>query len=227
MAHYDNVEIIANKFGAYVEQVLREKGLVVNDVIKLHNEIHSSVSDVYSRAILKTGLPHEEAPTFSNVPRQMFSWIVRDNLVSIFETLNIPTTQKCAHLLARNLQKNEVQNALSHIQLEALLEMEIFQKEFVKISNWLVKARANVVAMSANFPLLQAVTEEEKEFANSLDFDWYYDYSDDRNVWRTGNTKHKEVQVKVMETYIAKPHLRKVVEVVAKANGFATKFFTG
>lgn len=227
MAHYDNVEIIAENLGNFIELVRREKGLNIDEVVRHESELRKCISDCYSRALLAQGLPKEEHPTFSNVPRTMFVWTVRDNLESIFQAMDIPTTQKAANLLAQELRKNGITKGLNRTQRDKLEEMDIFQKEFTKMSNWMVKARNIILTMSENTHLLEAVTEEEKEFANLLDFDWYYDYSDDSNVWRNGNAKHGEVQAKVMDILVAKPHLKKVVEVVAKANGFSTKFFTG
>lgn len=227
MAHYDNVEIIAENLGNFIELVRREKGLNISEVVRHESELSKCVSDCYSRALLATGLTKEEHPTFSNIPRVLFKWTVRDNLESIFQAMDIPTTQKAANLLAQELRKNGITKGLNRAQRDKLEEMDIFQKEFKKMGEWLVKARNIILTMSENTHLLATVTEEEKEFANLLEFDWYYDYSDDSSVWRNGRAKHGEVQAKVMDILVAKPHLKKVVEVVAQANGFATKFFTG
>lgn len=227
MAHYDNVEIIAENFGNFIELVRREKGLDIIEVVRHERELQKSFTDRYSRALLVKGLPSEQHPTFSNVPRVMFVWTVRDNLESIFEVLGIPTTQKAANLLAQELRKKGISGALTRAQRDKLEEMDIFQKEFTKMGNWLVKARNIILTMSENTHLLSTVTEEEKEFANLLDFDWYYDYSDDSSVWRGGRAKHNEITKQLNEVLLEKPHLKKVVEAVAVANGLPVAFFIG
>lgn len=69
------------------------------------------------------------------------------------------------------------------------------------------------------------MTAEEREFSKVLNFDHYYDYSDDGQVWRNGNARHKEVVKIVAETLAEKPHLKKVVEVVATYYKLSYKFF--
>lgn len=226
MAFYETRELICENINQYFQHYLRERGLITLDIVAQRNQIISSVKDVYSMALLMKNSPKEEAPTFSNIQTTYFTYLIRDNLEQIFETLGWATTQKEASRIASSLRRRSFSELLSDKQKKALEDMEIFQDSIKAITEWIIRARNIVVTMTANFPLLQSVTEEEKEFAKELNFDWYYDYSDDINVWRSGKERHAKKVGEITALLAQKPHLLKVVEVVAKAHGIPTKFFT-
>lgn len=223
MAFYETRETIAEQLGEYLKSVLLQKGLNTQDLISQHKSITSQYSDSYSNALLMKGLKHEDAPTFSNVPYSSFVGIIRDNFEQVFEVLGLPTTQKAAVEFQRTLRHR----AMSRCQKDSLLNASFVAKEFEKISNWCDRAKDILAAMSANVTILSSVTDEEREFARSLSFDWYYSYSDDRNVYRAGSEAHKRVSAHARQVLAEKPHLRKVVDEIARAHRFNTSFFIG
>ena len=222
MAFYETRETIAEQLGEYLKSVLLQKGLNTQDLVSQHKTITSQYSDSYSNALLMKGLKHEDAPTFSNVPYSSFVGIIRDNFEQVFEVLGLPTTQKAASEFQRTLRHR----AMGRCQKDALLNASFVAKEFEKISNWCVRAKDILAAMNANVAILSSVTDEEREFARSLSFDWYYSYSDDAGVRRAGDARRNEVAKRVNIVLATKPYLMKVVEEIARVHRFKPSFFT-
>ena len=223
MAFYECREAIAEQLCECLLTALMVRGLDTKVFVNQYNWLNSQYKDPYSYSLLLKGLKKEHAPTFSNVPSMPFAWLIRDNFEATFEALGLPTTQQEAARFERTLRRNK---KLSEQQEATLLKAEFVAKEFEKISNWCVKARDRLAAMNANVALIASVTEEEKEFASSLNFDWYYSYSDSADDWRSGKAQHVKVVKHVQEVLAAKPYLSKVVEEVARAHGFGPSFFT-
>jgi hypothetical protein len=228
MSFYECREFIVEQIVQYFHDAVWAKGLNTSELVKQYNELQQSFNDVYSRSLLKKGTPREEAPTFANVPYNgVHTWSVQDHLSEIFAILDIPDTQAALHGFWLKLKRRGIENVLTLRQKEDLVDWNVFTNQVKKLSDWTVRARSLLTAMHANLPLLQSVTEEEKEFANSLQsFDWWYDYSDQASTRRHGEARHIEVGKKVKETLAEKPQLRKVIETVAAAHNLGPGFFT-
>lgn len=225
MSFYDCKYAIAERLGECLEIILAKKGLNTKYLVDQHKALIDSVNDPYSRALLVKDLPQDFPPLFYNVPRPYFREIIRDNFEQTFEALGFPTTQQQAARFERNIRHRSARDTLNNHQEESLLKTEFVVKEFLKVSDWCVKANKIVKGMNARLELLKHVVEQEREFARSLVFDWHYDYSDDGNVSRAGSAKHSAVCKHVREVLAVKPHLRKVIDEVASANHLDPKFF--
>jgi hypothetical protein len=227
MDFYQVKDEIAQELTVHLQSVLRQKGLITQDVMNQYKAILAGFKDRYSYSLLMKDTPKEDAPTFSNVPTTIITFEVRDRFEEIFEALGLPTTQAAAYSFAQKLRRGSIGNVLTDTQKDKLEKLPFFADRCEKISNWLVRARAIVVTMGSNTALAQMATEEEKAFASKLDFDWYYDYSDDQNVWRGGRANHDQVIAYVKKVLTEKPHFLKVVETLAHAAGLRVSFFTG
>lgn len=227
MAYYECLNDVCEKLAQYLRDVMRDKGLDAEALVLQQKELMSGVKDSYSSALLMTDTPRKDAPVFVNVPRPNFKWIVQENLEGIFGILRYHSTQQMVFHLAKDLRKKNFHEILTRDQKQALEEYYFITKEFKKVSDWMVEARAILAKMNENVYLLTSVTEEERQFARDLNFDWWYSYSDDRGVYQRGREAHDEKIIFVKETLAIKPHLKKVVEAVARANNFTEYFFTG
>lgn len=226
MTYYDCEEIICEQLSQYFQALLKEKKIDIREITAEHNALLAKYPDLYSNALLRTGIPRLTAPIFSNPPSKSFKWEINRNLARIFEALGMPSTQQEAYRFASLLKRKSVGAALSSKQRAQLEDLDFLKTMVDEISIWCEKARKEVDAMSANIPLLATVTEEEKEFANALRFDWYYDYIDELSRYREAKEGHRLVAKDIQQRLAEKPHLQKVVNVVASAYGFSPSFFT-
>lgn len=226
MAFYECKKAITDQLGECLNLITIKKGLDVQRWVNEHKQLTSSVNDPYSAALLKKNAGNDFPPLFANIPSRNFSWLLRDHFEEVFEALGFPTTQQQADRFWKSIRNRSLRETLNNHQEEALLKTEFVSKEIAKISDWCTKARAMLVSMNANVELLSSVTEEEREFARSLRFDWYYGYSDDHSVWRAGQETRRVVARRVHETLSTKPHLAKVVKEVTQANNLSHDFFT-
>lgn len=226
MSYYEAKKTICSKLAEYLDSVMANRALLTRPVVEQYRGMMDSITDMYSRSLLCTGLARPEAPLFANVPSSMIEYDLDKNLEEVFSLMNWPTTQKQVSIVARQLLRQSAESFLTDEQKEQLLQLQFFRALVFKTTNWLVQARAEILGMCDNLPLVQTVTEEEKEFVKLLQFDWYYDYSDDNSVWRFGAQKHKEAITKINAALADKPELMKVVVAVAKANRLTADFFT-
>ena len=163
---------------------------------------------------------------FSNVPNVNFKQLICDNFESLLKALKLQNTEQQTSLFSRNIWHKKPHEILNASQEEALLNVEFIAKEISKISTWCENAHKANQTMSTNASFMPPVTDEEKEFARSLVFDWHYSYSDDGGVYRRGEESRKRVAKHVNQVLANKPHLSKVVKEVANANSFNETFFT-
>ncbi len=227
MGFWASIDIISTKLSAYLDSVTLAADLNVNAIADERKSLSSSALDTYSGSLLCTGIKPEHRALFANVPYSRYRWIIGDNIEKIFAAMGLPTTQAQAYKLANELNRKGVEGALTKEQLNALRGFSAVREHFEKVSKWCLDAREVNDIVKGNLSLLETVTDEEREFAKSLSFDWHYSYSDDIEVYRRGSETHSKVNDHVRSVLAEKPYLRKVVETVAIANGFNASFFTG
>lgn len=226
MLFHECKDIIANHLDAWLRTILVGKGLDVRGVALRHREILNQFKDQYSRALLMKDLPKEEAPTFSNIPRLSFKWDISDKLEDVFHTLKLPATQQCAHRIASQLRTKPLSDVLTAEQLASLEQVPFIKEAISKETDWLIRAHRIMIGMCNNLPLLSSATEEEKAFSKLLEFDWYYDYSDDIGVWRAGKAHHARAVLAIRAALGKEPSLIKVVTAIANSGNFPITFFT-
>ena len=226
MSFWASVDNICTKLAGYLDSITLAADLNVYAIADERKSLSSSALDTYSRSLLCTGIKPEHRALFANVPYSRYRAIVSDNLEKVFAALGMPTTQAQAYKLSNELNRKGVVGALTKEQLIALRGFSAVREHFEKVSKWCQDAREVNGIVKGNLSLLGTVTDEEREFAKSLNFDWYYSYSDDIEVYRRGRDTHDRVSAETRKVLAEKPHLRKVVEVVASAAGFSVSFFT-
>lgn len=227
MSFYITADNIRAKLAGYLDSVTLTAGLDVNAIAEERKNLSVSATDTYSSSVLCSGISSEHRCLFANVPYSHYQWIIGDHLEGIFAVMGLPTTQAQAYKLSNELNRRGVEGALTKEQLNALRGFSAVREHFEKVMKWCQKAREVNSIVRGNLSLLGSVTEEEREFAKSLNFDWHYSYSDDIEVYRRGRDTHDRVSAETRKVLAEKPHLRKVVETVAAANGFSASFFTG
>lgn len=223
MSFYETKDVLVKAIATFLNEQLVEKGLDAKSLVAQHNAIISGCKDRYSTALLYQGVRQKEAPVFSNVPYSNFNNIVFDKLEEVFYELKLPTTQQQVSELVRKLKRLPLTEV---IDTEKLLNSYLIRSQFTKIGDWMVDARGIIVAMSANFPLLAAVTEAEKEFSKLFEFDYYYEYSDSSSVWRSGKERHAEQVAKINAVLCFDTSMQKVVETIANYHRLPVGFFT-
>lgn len=226
MTFYLCEDAVCDQLHQYLEQQMLENGNSVQALVKENSALFANLTDEYSQALMLTNVIRKDAPLFANLPRSNFKWEIRDNLAEVFEAMELPTTQQQLYRLTGAIKRKGIEGALNPKQLVQLVESAPVQKIINEVATWCEKARQEIDIKKANLPLVSAATQEEKEFSNTLRFDWHYSYCDHISNWRAGNEQHGKVVQQTNLTLAMKPHLRKVVETVAKAHGFQSDFFT-
>lgn len=219
-------EVVCVELAGYLNEDLNSKGLSVATTMRAYDAMMNDQKDAYSKSLLMKGVNMSERFPFSNTPYTNLRRLVENNLAKIFtEILQREATQRQVYKLARLIRGKSSHCILTPSQCVKLAELEDFKKEVEKVSEWCVKARAILMLMHDNVKLLASVTEEEKEFANSLQFDWFYSYSDQASTWRHGRERHEQVKRHATQVVAEKPHLKKVVEVISNWYDLGPRFF--
>lgn len=100
-------------------------------------------------------------------------------------------------------------------------------KEYQSLLKVVAIVRSRLEVIRNNLSAAISITEEQKAFAKALEFDHYYDYSDDGSVWRSGRDAHTKAQKAIQEALAKNPEMIEVVKKVSQYLKFSEKFFTG
>ncbi len=226
MAFYECKEEICVALGNVLENALTERGLNVDALCKEYNSLLGKPRNEYCQALLMSGVVKSDPFPFTNLPYFNARGLIDRHLVQVFEeVLQHETTQSMAYHFARTLRRQGIDAVLQPKRRDKLASLEPFQKEIEKVFRWCERAYEIIRGMRANAPILATVTEEEKEFADSLHFDWYYSYSDQASTYRAGVAQQERVQEHAAKTIAQKPHLKKVIDAISKNHGFGPNFF--
>jgi hypothetical protein len=174
----------------------------------------NSLQQVYLSSVVGR---KEYSPLMSNVIGSFCGWWI--NQEGVFERAGFATTQRQAYLISRD-----------HIAFNRLLNAAWEDKS---VKNYVARADAWVTNMQSELAVkrqaldtMPVFTESEVEFYRVItSWDIYYDYADDRNAYRAGSTRHKEIKAFIAETISVNPAMRRIVEFTAKAYGFNVGFF--
>lgn len=231
MSFYDTREELAELFKQYAEDKMLRAGYTVKKLVDLHKSLKDSLNaqhgEYYSAAVLYSGVPVKEAPLFANIPHAYFAMMYKDKLEQIFTGLRVPATQCSAVNIARKAKRNGILSVFTADQLDrALFDTSIIGNLVERSDQWCREAVEALEIMTNNLPLVHKITDEEKEFAMLLNFDWHYDYSDDSSVWRSGLEKHRKVVAAVNAALEKNPELNKVLAAITKKNNLGAEFFT-
>lgn len=225
MSFYATIDNICQKLAGYLDSITDTEERNALAILKEYQGLFSESKDLYSNSLLRQGVKKEHLYLFANVPYSRYRWIIGE-IEEVFVALGLPTTQARAYKLSSELNRKGVTNALTAEQLNGLRNMEAVKNHFEKVVKWCNDAREVIAVVRANQQLIETVTEEEREFGKSLNFDWHYSYSDDIEVYRRGCDTHDRVSAETRKVLAEKPHLRKVVETVAAGAGLGVSFFT-
>lgn len=227
MTHQISVDIISERLSEYINEELAKSGL---SVVEVRNALHATTAKArgtYERAILVLGEAKEDSLLINTSPGGIGRWDIEKKLIEVFAVLGIPSTQHHAYHLANKLKRNPITKVLGEVELKKLVTVGTSPFEIQRITKWAEKARALNARREARLALLDSVTQEERDFGESLNFDWYYSYNDDIQVYRRGRARHEQVKKAATELLSQRPHLFKVVETVAGAHHFNPTFFVG
>lgn len=224
MSYYEANSAVIGAMSDYLKAHFAAKGFDVSATMDQYHSITNAHRGSYVSSLLFTNIPKRDKPIFANTPYVYYMRVVGDNLEEIFGFLGLPSTQKQLATMWQRLKHSKIENI---IDVNKLLEFHKIKTKIQKDSEWFIEARSTLVAMYANLPLLDAVTEEEKEFSKLLDFDWYYSYSDNAAVYKAGEQIHNSAVVKINAALEKNPELIKVIKAVVANNAYITvDFFT-
>ena len=220
MANAHAVHDAMNKFQSILNEFIFNTAPAVDEYLRATKNIEAVKESVppnslYVSAVLYDGCPHSEYYTmpklfpYNNI--EMSAWMGFFNLpdtlktvYSIVNTTNPPGFKPCGFDWDR-------------------CEVEEYKMLVEKVSG----LKATLMTMESNLLKVQCITEEEIAFSRLLQFDHFYDYSDDISVWRSGREQHSKVVEAVKEALAKNPDLIKVVKEVSGHLKLSESFFTG
>ena len=196
---------------------MRSKGLI-DEIDRLHKQwigLINTWNDPYAQALVLNEC--DEGPWI----QPQYVYINEEIMAQIFdEVLGGSTLSNLYSFIQRNMRGKLNKEAIIN-----KIEESSFYKDYRQKVLTSIQTKKDSLALCNKKAAEVIMTEEERMFSKVLNFDNYYSYSDDINVWRNGSARHAEVIKIVKETLEEKPHLKKVVEVVAKHYNLSFKFF--
>lgn len=206
------VNELKNEVTNVVQTIVRNTITDHKPLIVEYEELLSNRNKL-TKAWLYKDLPRRDSPTFANTPR-LFT--ITD-LELYFIDCEYPTT--CEFLY-------KVKKGVVVLDVNKLVSPRPVTNHIQSVEQWINAATDELNIIRHNLATMPEFTEQEIAVCDLMyTFDWWYSYSDDREVYRNGNRKHELTKQLITAAVEQNPSLKSIVEMVANAYGYGVNYF--
>ena len=224
MAFYESQEFVIAAIAELITKHISHSLAAVTSAVRSREDLFKIHSDLYSRALLVSGIKDNSSPVFANVPHTDFQFYIRNELEALFVFLDLPTNQAEIFRLERIARSNKLHQEIS---INDLVKFPRISKKLIDIFDWIELARHQIIQMHENLSTLGTPTPEQIEFAKLFEFDWYYEYSDDRSVRLAGDKRHRKAIAAINAALENNPALQCVLIAIGSSDmHVSVDFFT-